>query len=429
MKHGTIWPAILVSLLFVEGWALFPFERRRFMKCGFGVILCGIFFCSLHSQAETLPKPTGKHFVGVTYLSFIDDNRKEIFNSTQESDREITVKTWYPSDRQSAPEPYFLQAEAEFVTKYLQFPSSYKDLITNASRDVPVSSKENTYPVLIFSHGWGEHYSQNTILMEELASHGYVVFSIAHHYECKFSSFPDGRLVRIAMSNPRFQKMMREQMSPTAMGLFEKLKNAGSDEEREQVFLEMSRTLPMILTESPKYWAEDIAFLIGRLKIMNGEDNRFPNKLDLDRIGVFGMSLGGLATSVICATDGRIKAGVNIDGGFSSAAIKGKYQIPFMFINSKRYLGCGRLLTSQSANDCFSLSVKGSDHYNFMDYSIYPVPMVRFLLGPIDGQRTIEIMNVIIPAFFDKYLKEKPGIDLVEKAKTYSEIEIATNTD
>ncbi|MBN2246460.1 MAG: hypothetical protein JW755_11520 [Candidatus Aminicenantes bacterium] len=73
---------------------------------------------------------------------------------------------------------------------------------TNSSRDVPISSKEKKYPVLIFSHGWGEHYSQNTILMEELASHGYIVFSIAHHYECKFSSYPDGRFIYIEMDNP-----------------------------------------------------------------------------------------------------------------------------------------------------------------------------------------------------------------------------------
>ena len=69
------------------------------------IILIAIFmslsFYSLHSQAETLPRPTGKHFVGVTYLSFIDGGRKEIFDSNRESHREVTVKAWYPSDRQS----------------------------------------------------------------------------------------------------------------------------------------------------------------------------------------------------------------------------------------------------------------------------------------------------------------------------------------
>jgi hypothetical protein len=221
--------------------------------------------------------------------------------------------------------------------------------------------------------------------------------------------------------------MMKENMDPKGMELFVRLENAAGDDERVQIFLEMSKSAPTILTESPKVWAEDIAFLIDRLKIMNGGDKRFQSKLDLDRIGVFGMSLGGLATSFVCSTDVRIKAGVNMDGAFPIAPLDGKHQIPFMFLNSKRYLGCGPLLISQSTQDCYSLSVKGSDHFNFTDYSIYPVPMFRILLGPIDGKRTIEMMNVLVPAFFDKYLKGTGEIDLVKEAGKYPEIEISAN--
>ena len=79
--------------------------------------------------------------------------------------------------------------------------------------------------------------------------------------------------------------------------------------------------------------------------------------------------------------------------------------------------------------DCYSLSVKNSDHYNFTDYSIYPVPFATPLMGTIDGNRIIEIMNVVVLSFFDKYLKKKEEIDLVQKAKEYSEIEIVTNID
>lgn len=401
-------------------------KEKKMVKLLIPWLLLGLLSFA-QGQPPTLPKPSGEYPTGVVYLSFVDESRKEIFDASGRSPREMTVKAWYPSDRQSDPEPYLLKAEAEFATKYLQFPSLYKDLMANSSRDLPVSSKESNYPVLIFSHGWGEHYSQNTILMEELASHGYIVFSIAHHYECKFSSFPDGRLIYIDMGNPRLQKMMKENMNPKGMELFDKLENAAGDEERVRIFLEMSKSAPTLLTESPKVWAEDIAFLIDRLNIMNGGDNRFQNRLDLDRIGVFGMSLGGLATSAICSTDRRIKAGINIDGAFFSSSLDGKYRIPFMFLNSKRYLGCGPLFTSRSEQDCYSLSVKGSDHYNFTDYSIYPVPMVRILLGPIDGKRTIEMMNVLIPAFFDKYLKGTGEIDLVKEAGKFPEIEISAN--
>ncbi len=400
-------------------------KEKKMIKLSTSLLILGLFSFA-QGQTNTLPKPSGEYLTGVAYLSFVDESRKELFDGDGRSYREMTVKVWYPSDRRSDPEPYFLKAEADFVTKYLQFPLMFKDLKTNGGRDLPVSSKENSYPVLIFSHGWGEHYSQNTILMEELASHGYIVFSIAHHYECKFTSFPDGRFVYIELGNPRFQKIMKEQMSASAQGHFEKLKKATSDEEREQVFQEMNTTLPTLF-ESAKYWAEDFAFFINQLKMMNGGDNRFQDKLDLDRIGVFGMSLGGLATSIICSTDKRIKAGINIDGAFPIAAIHGKYQIPFMYLNSERYLGCGRLLAGQSTRDCYSLSVKDSDHYNFTDYSVYPVPMVRFLLGPIDGKRMIEMMNVLVLAFFDKYMKGIGEIDLVKEAGKYPEIEILAN--
>ena len=399
------------------------------IKCVFILLLCGLVLNSVQSQINTLPKPTGKYFVGITYLSFVDDNRKELFDNNQESNREITVKVWYPSDNKTNPEPYFLVAEAEFAMKYLQFPEIFKDLKTNSSRDVPLSSKENNYPILIFSHGWGEHYSQNTILMEELASHGYIIFSIAHHYECKFSSFPDGRFIHIDMNSRRFQKIMQEMQNPKAMELIQKMYNASNDEERLQVFTEINNLLPTGLIESPKYWAQDISFFMDQLEGMEKEDKIFKEKLDLDKIGVFGMSMGGIASTEISLTDKRIKTCVSIDGGLNGSILSKIIQTPLMFLNSKRFLGYGKLFTSKSKMDCYSLSVKDSDHYNLSDYSVYPVPSISFLLGTIDGEKTIEIMNVIVLAFFDKYLKDKRDIDLIEQAKKYMEIKIMTNLE
>ena len=399
------------------------------MKSIFILLMCSLLLASAQSQTDTLQKPTGKYLVGVTYLSFVDSTRKELFDNTNESNREITVKAWYPSDTESNPEPYLLKAEAEFAVKYLQFPQIYKDLITNSSRDVPLSSNENTYPILIFSHGFGEHYAQNSILMEELASHGYIIFSISHHYECKFSSYPDGRFIYIDMNSPRLQKIMQEMSNPKAMELYQKMFSASNDEERMQVLVETSEIIPTGLTESPKYWSEDISFFMDQLEGINKKDKIFREKLNLDRIGVFGMSLGGIASGEISLLDKRIKACVNIDGGIYGATLEKEIQIPTMFLNSKRFLGYGNIFTNKSKTDCYSLSVKESDHYNFSDYSVYPVPAINSLLGSIDGGKTIEIMNVFVLGFFDKYLMEKKDIDLIEQANKYPEIEIATNIE
>lgn len=141
------------------------------------------------------------------------------------------------------------------------------------------------------------------------------------------------------------------------------------------------------------------------------------------------MSMGGIASHRISLLEKRIKACVNIDGGLIEATLDREIQTPTMFLNSKRFLGYGTIFIGKSKVDCYSFSVKDSDHYNFSDYSIYPVPSIGFLLGTIDGERTIEIMNAMVLAFFDKYLKGRQDIDLIEQAEAYAEIEIASNVE
>jgi len=378
------------------------------------------------AQPKSLPKPSGDFFVGFDYLSCTDSTRKELFDNNLEKYREITVKVWYPTDMEpSNTTPYFYNSD--IAIKYFAFPEIFREITTNSSRAVPLSQKEEIYPVLIFNHGWGEHFAQNTILMEELASFGYVVFSIAHHYECKFSFYPDGNIITIDMNSNRFLKMMQEQQKPEAMELIIKMSGLDKIDEQKQILIDQSNVLPTLLKESPKYWADDICFFIDRLETINVNNQLFKDKLDLKRIGVFGMSMGGIAANEICISDSRVKAGINIDGGLLSSEIDDKIQTPFMFLNSKRYLGYGKLFVSRIIKDGYSLSVKNSDHYNFTDYSIYRIQNLSFLLGTIDGNKTIEIMNNLVLAFFDKYLKEKESINIIDKAQSYPEIEVSTN--
>ena len=390
-------------------------------------LLIFVLFNSGYGQLNTLPKPSGKYLTGITYLCFTDENRKELFDNSGQSYREITVKAWYPSEKKLNPEPYFLNAD--FAIKYCMFSEIFRDLKTNSGRDLPLSSGENKYPVLVFSHGWGEHFSQNSILMEELASHGYIIFGIAHHFECKYSEYPDGRTVHIEFSSNRFQKIWKEQRNPKAMELHKKSYIVSTDDERMELFRKMSTTLPTALNESPKYWAEDISFFLDQLKTINKENKIFKDKLDTGRIGIFGMSMGGIAAGEFCLSDNRARAGINIDGGLHGSLLDldRKLQIPFLFLTGKMSLGCGRLFTGKSTKDCYSINVTNADHYSFTDYSLYPTPMVRQLLGTIEGTRAIEITNYMVLSFFDKYVKEIPGINLIDEAEKYPEIEVTAN--
>jgi len=378
---------------------------------------------SSSSQNNLLPKPSGNFLIGVNHISLNDRSRKELFDNSQNSYRNLTIKVWYLTDIRTEYEPYLENADA--VIKNWQFSENYRNPITHSSKGVPISKRENSYPILIFSHGWGEHFSQNTILMEELASHGYVIFSIAHHYECKFSFFPDGRLINMDMNSNLFNQLLQEQQNPNAMSVFQKMFTAKTENDRHNIFVETNNLMPTLMKESPKYWAEDIIFFINELEKVNETNMIFKGKLDLNRIGVLGMSMGGMATNEVCVLDSKVKAGVNIDGGLFGPIIDETLNIPFMFLNSQRFLGYGDLFVSKSKSSCYSVTIKKSDHYNFTDYALFPIQATR-QLGSIEATKPIEIMNSLILAFFDKYIMEKNDINLAIIAKNV-DVEFVSN--
>ena len=95
---------------------------------------------------------------------------------------------------------------------------------------------------------------------EEWASHGYVVVAIDHN-DCWATEFPDGRYLAASR---------------------------GGD-------------VPGRL--------KDMQFLLDELAALNAGDPMFAGRLDLDRIGVYGFSYGGMVVET-CRTDGRVKCAV-----------------------------------------------------------------------------------------------------------------------
>jgi hypothetical protein len=200
---------------------------------------------------------------------------------------------------------------------------------------------------------------------------------------------------------------------------------AKTENDRHNIFVETNNLMPTLMKESPKYWAEDIIFFINELEKIKETNTIFKGKLDLNRIGVLGMSMGGMATNEVCVLDSRIKAGLNIDGGLFGPLIDETLNIPFMFLNSQRFSGYGDLFVSKSKNSCYSVTINNSDHYNFTDYALFPIQSTR-QLGSIEATKPIEIMNSLILAFFDKYIMKKNNINLTSIAKKI-DVEFVSN--
>jgi dienelactone hydrolase len=152
-------------------------------------------------------------------------------------------------------------------------------------------------------------------------------------------------------------------------------------------------------------------FRFGLLDAWAKDDPVFGGKLDLQRIGSFGHSFGGVTALEVCRVDDRCRAAVNLDGGFADsegvqAAIR-----PILLMTStaskeiaKANRGWSRLM-KQATGPAYWLELPGSDHYSFTI-----LPLLSPVLAPtgFDAHTGLRTVDTYLRAFFDLYLREIP---------------------
>src|SRR5258707_3867304 len=163
----------------------------------------------------------------------------------------------------------------------------------------PLATDAARYPVLIFEPGLGNIPTQYTTLLEDLASHGYIIFAITPTYSSDVVVFPDGRVVKA-----------------TPAGKLDT--NANPQTAANQLVM---------------VWSKDVNFVMNQLDRLNmTPGNMFSGHLDLARLGVFGHSFGGATAAQVCHMDARCKAGINIDGDLAGDVVQTGLTKPFMVI-------------------------------------------------------------------------------------------------
>ncbi len=382
----------------------------------------------------TLPRPTGPSAVGTTRFSLVDAARPETFTEDSSDRREVLVRIWYPATPMSGarPEPLWGAETQEIATRMAEFMRLPKGVFDDLARapshaytDAPVAQSLAPYPLLVFSHGYIPGLiAQNTAQMEELASHGYVVVSIGHTYETLVNHFPDGRVVPFS---PGRLAAFGEGAGRTRE-LSARYAAAGDPAEKEALLRRIVAEWT-VLNESLHAWTEDTRFVLDELHRMQAgtRTSVFAGKLDLRRLGVFGMSFGGATAGQVCAVDPRCTAGINLDGMQYGAVIDRPMERPFMFLHSEDARSINRLFFERATNDAYYITVRGAKHFNYSDFSLFAPDFQRAgLLGPIDGQRMVRILSDYVLAFFDKYLRGRDSALLDGPPARYPEVEFAS---
>lgn len=393
-----------------------------------------------------IPVPTGAHGVGITDFTVRWEDREESLTSAPSDVREIVVRAWYPTDGDpgAVGEPYMTDLESEAFIDTIGGVSPGGDLLyrhvhlakTHGHRDAPLASQEEPFPVLAFSHGYTGFLGQNTPLMEELASHGYIVFSIAHTWDGS-SVFPDGRVTGVGehvelwteelAGDPEAQAAQLEVMKRFIESRDEGERRGALDEQLRQSEQQKSDGVGVGL--SWDVWVEDrVRFFDVIEELQSGaRESLFVGKLDLEAIGLLGMSFGGATAAEVCHVDARCRAAVNIDGGHmygvGSELLDGDIRTPFLMIHSEDlvtfpapsehdpndYQSHSDFYyeapeTRGTRTDVVRFRVAGTSHLHLTDLSLM-VRAIPGLASRTPGGRIAEILNRYTLEFFDQHLR------------------------
>jgi len=403
---------IILALLLLKKSSTHLVFRMLGFILGF-LLISTSFFYAIEMPIIKLPVPSGSFKIGNSSFTITDSSREETHSINPNDKRELFVEVWYPAhmDEIELPPPIKLWQElysgdldrVSFFTNYL------KGISTHSYPDVPPDLRNGPYPVILFNHALQMFSSQNTLLMEHMASNGYIIVSIGHPYESIRVNLKSGAvLAPFITSSEKFSDAMAwiEKSSNPISKAKDSMAIEKSREKRGKIMLKAieNSDINNVVAE----WTRDNSFVLDNLS----SDNNYIFKeiLDLTRVGVMGMSIGGATAGELCKTDPRIKAGINIDGLQYGKHNHIGLEVPFMMIYSDDGAGMNDFLYVDSKEEYHELHFKNTRHADFTDLVlIWPIMKIYGQAGSIPTNQMIPLTNNIILSFWDYIFKNSPN--------------------
>lgn len=386
--HWQMLPAYLAVILFTAIVAAPSVLFRRIAAAGMLLLAVATCAASAVMPMFRLPKPTGPYLIGTRILHLVDSQRLESVSGSPQKARELMVQVWYPAAPSHQPyAPYRLRSETTLL-------SSYQSVLATHSRwNAPVVSAGAGFPVILFNPAWTGRRTQNIFLVEDLASHGYVVVGIDHTGNSSPIAFPDGH-VETTVYVPQMD---------FATNSLEEIEAEGERESNRQT-------------------ADDI-FVLNQLEKMNADPaSPFYRRLDTEHVGALGHSFGGSVAAQASLDDSRIRSALDLDGSLWGEVQRKGLPKPFMMITEDGATYPPELLKQSNElriDDALDKSdaamirmyggyrvvLHGSTHTSFTDHNLLSPFKSLSGVGTIPAGREYAIIRDYALAFFDKTLR------------------------
>lgn len=347
---------------------------------------------------KPFPQPTGTYAVGTTSMEFTDSARKEIYSENSDENRKLVVRFYYPSLQSSDQKKYsFLGKKMPYFQQYMANKYHltnattkllFGNIPTHAYENAPLADNQNIYPVVLFSHGGlGFPSDMYSAILENLASHGYIVAAIDHPYFNGLTVYNDGKVITEQKLSSQFNKMSQAE---------------------QKVFL--STIVDTFKT--------DMKFMVDELATLNeNQESIFYHHMNLDRLAAMGHSAGGTSAIEFCRNDNRCKAAIDLDGWYDHAIGQEPLNKPLLLIFAEKtievsepspeYLKRKELTREQyfereknidahrkklcSVPTCSMIIIPEATHGDFDDLMFLKWPLRSW--NSIEPYKTIELIN------------------------------------
>jgi dienelactone hydrolase len=378
----------------------------------------------------TLPAPTGPYPVGTVDLHLIDRARANPWTASPPY-RELMVSVWYPA-RDTGRFPLAPQMKAGaaahfgsaagnglFGSSLYGIPPGSVDFAatrTGGHVGAPVARHRQPFPVVLYSPGAGDPRTWETTIVQDLASRGFVVVTIDHTYDASEVEFPGGRVVG-SLWEQWFQQAQAD------------------------------NDFPALAAKVFAVRLADTSFVLDQLTSLNRGHGSLAGALDLNRVGMFGVSAGGMIALQAMDDDPRIKAAVDLGGNVESPLIPDPDKIwpvaghglsrPFMLMGD----GSTDHNQTPSWNQLWDNSpgwhrdvnlngANGEDSYKDTVPLIpqiaqklgLPDSFVTGVVGTIDLTRAVPTEETFVGAFFGRWLRGGAGHALDGPSPRYPDV-------
>jgi hypothetical protein len=394
---------------------------------------------SSHNSRTPLPKPTGPYAVGSRYFYLIDKDRPDLISPDPHDYRAISLQVWYPAEPGPGGQLILLN-DRRLMESYVQEGALDPAILTEWALEPTHSflkarpAKAKTpFPVILYSSSGV--MNANTFLSEELASHGYVVFSIGHPYWCEFYFDAEGKTTPLDKNNEYYKQLWKEEGSWQVLKIKKEITLAKAMEDTPDLYKKLNQAMPTEASDL-RLWGADIGFVIAQLKEMNSKAGFFNGALDVNRIGLMGYSKGGAAAGQYCLTaDDRVKAGINLGGFMFADIVKKNLKKPFLIMEHIEPWApdgrpIGELFIERAESSAYLVAIRDALHGNFCDMTLAKKYIkLEGIVGPIDGEKFLKIVEYYVRTFFDKYVKEVPGTVIEDLSSTCPEVNFKSRNE